>query len=146
MTNCPFQLNADGLWQCPDCGWIYPRPGPRRSPRRNCPKSPDITEAAERLGITGDDIKHWAQSLAKWMRAKFPMRTPEQVDYCLHICVKCKEFIPSNPKCTGETCRIKIGGYCKACGCRVSKSRVAISNKLAMATEACPKGKWKATA
>lgn len=106
-------------------------------PRRHCRKPLDVTEAAERLGITGKDIAKWAQALAKWMRAGFPMRTSTEVDTLLRICVKCKEFVPSNPKCTGEACRIKIGGSCKACGCRVSKSRVAVANKLAMGSEHC---------
>jgi len=38
VTDCPFQLNADGLWQCPDCDWVYPRKS-EKPPRRNCPKA-----------------------------------------------------------------------------------------------------------
>lgn len=144
MTNCPFQLNADGFYQCPQCDWVYPRFGPRRSPRRNCPKSPDITEAADKLGITGNDIKHWAQALARWTRAGFPKRPQPEVDRCLRICVNCPtdNYVPDNPKCTGEACRMKTGGRCKLCGCGVSKSRMAVFNKIKMATEDCPKNHW----
>lgn len=44
MINCKFQLNADNLWQCPDCGWVYPRKADK-PPRRNCPaKQPAYTQ------------------------------------------------------------------------------------------------------
>lgn len=39
MTDCPFQLNADGFFQCPQCDWVYPRKA-NKPPRRNCPKAP----------------------------------------------------------------------------------------------------------
>lgn len=146
MTDCPFFVNADGFYECPQCGYIYkPRQMCRKPPRRNCPNSPDITEAAEKLGITGDDIKHWAQALARWMRAGFPRRSQSEVDRCLRICVNCPtdNYVPDNPKCTGEACRMKTGGRCKLCGCRVSKSRVAVINKIRMATEGCPGQHWE---
>ena len=41
MTDCPFELNVNGLWQCPrkGCGWVYPLKSDK-PPRRNCPKAP----------------------------------------------------------------------------------------------------------
>lgn len=39
MMECPFQLNDDGLWHCPQCN----KPHPIKSdkpPRRKCPKAP----------------------------------------------------------------------------------------------------------
>lgn len=47
MRFCPFTLNADGLWQCPDCGWIYKRKA-EKSPRRNCPKKLTPEQLAQR--------------------------------------------------------------------------------------------------
>ncbi len=35
MYDCPFIL-IDGLWQCPDCGWVYPKKS-KDPPHRNCP-------------------------------------------------------------------------------------------------------------
>jgi len=129
MTDCPFHLTADGFWKCPECGYIDPRKA-AKPPRRNCPNSPDLTEARERLGISVDDMKHWAQALARWTRAGFPTRSQAEVERCLRICVKCDQY---------------VGGRCKSCGCRVSKSRIAVANKLKMATERCPKGHWGET-
>lgn len=38
MIDCLFILNADGLWKCSQCGWVYPRAADT-PPRRNCPKT-----------------------------------------------------------------------------------------------------------
>ena len=143
MPNCPLQLNADGFFECPQCEWVYKRKADK-PPHRTCPKSPALTEAAEKLGITGDDIKHWMHALARWTRAEFPVRSQAEIERCLRICVRCPSdnYVPDNPKCTTEACRMKTSGRCKLCGCRVSKSRVAVINKIRMATEDCPKGHW----
>lgn len=37
MSNCTFQQNEQGLWQCSECGWVYPKES-EKPPRRNCPK------------------------------------------------------------------------------------------------------------
>ncbi len=37
MRDCPFVLNADGYWRCPQCGWVYPLKDPV-PPDRNCPE------------------------------------------------------------------------------------------------------------
>lgn len=127
MTDCPLQLNDDGLWQCPDCDWIYPRKA-EKPPRRTCRNVPDIIEAAEKLGITGDDIKHWAQALARWTAAGFPVRSQaEVIEIEATHCRPCEKY---------------VDGRCQECGCRVSKSRWGVANKLKMATENCPLGKW----
>ncbi len=134
MTNCPLNRNANGYLECPDCHWIYK--GKAEFPHRNCPNSPDLTEARERLGISVDDMKHWAQALARWTRAGFPVRSQSDIERCMRICVKCKDFLPDKPLCT-DACQLKTGGRCRRCGCRVSKSSFAVANKIRMATEEC---------
>jgi hypothetical protein len=57
----------------------------------------------------------------------------------MRICVKCKDFVPDNPLCTANACKMKLGGRCRRCGCRVSKSSFAVANKIRMATEECEK-------
>jgi len=126
MTDCILTRNKNGYLECPDCHWVYK--GKAKHPRRNCPNSPDLTEAREKLGISAEDMKHWAQALARWTRAVYPVRSQAEVERIERdICRPCEEY---------------VDGRCKSCGCRVSKSRIAVSNKLKMATESCPKGKW----
>jgi rubredoxin len=37
VIDCPFALNFEtGLWQCPDCGYVYKKKSDK-PPRRNCP-------------------------------------------------------------------------------------------------------------
>ena len=52
MTDCPFTLNADHHWQCPQCGWVYPRQSDK-PPRRNCTKAtgarPQLTRREQLL-------------------------------------------------------------------------------------------------
>lgn len=65
-TDCPFTWTTDH-WHCPQCGFDYkPRhPGPRKPPRRNCPKAPDAPP--RRLG-TGDYLH---AILKKWFHADY---------------------------------------------------------------------------
>ncbi len=149
MNYCPFTRDAKGHLKCPDCHWIYK--GKATAPRRNCPKSPDITEAAQRLGITIDDINHWSHALAKWKRAGYPVRTQAEVERIERECCRpCDQYVPDTGAWVGTLVKWITGtatyGRCKVCRCGVSTSRVAVANKLAMATEGCPEGKFEATA
>ncbi len=48
MTDCPFTLNAEtGLWQCPECDWVYPRKT-EKPPHRNCPAKLTPEQKAQR--------------------------------------------------------------------------------------------------
>ena len=145
MQNCPLQLNADNLWQCPNCGWVYPRKSDK-PPHRNCPASrtPEAIAAAEaererqqaealeagtKLGWKPKHIKRWAGALLKWKRAGYPTRTDTKVAAILVICESCDKYKADE-------------GRCSVCGCCVSTSGMAVFNKTRMATECCPKGKW----
>ena len=64
MIDCPFTLNTDGLWQCPDCGWVLKLKRDKPIPR-NCPAS-----------ITDEDRKRMAESAEQMMGQDAP--TPEQ--------------------------------------------------------------------
>jgi hypothetical protein len=60
MSFCPMELN-DGLWQCPECGYRFPRSLPK-PPIRNCPGSapPATTQPAliERLRLRHHSPPH----------------------------------------------------------------------------------------
>lgn len=141
MTDCPFTLNTDGLWQCPDCGWVYKRKADK-PPRRNCPASrtpeaiaeaekqqAEALEAGKKLGWTAGDAKKWAAALLRWRAAGYPVRTDEEVEYIVWICEDCGDYKADEKRC-------------KICRCGVSTGGLAIFNKARLATERCPKDKW----
>jgi len=113
---------------CINCCWVKPN-GIIGWPHRNCPKSPALEPAAERLGVSLTDVSHYAQALARWTAAGFPVRDQAEVEKIeAEICRPCEKY---------------ANGRCKTCGCMVNKSSVAVANKLRMRTEVCPLGKWK---
>ncbi len=150
ITDCPFTLNADNLWQCPICGWVYK---PRRStllcrkpPRRNCPIPPtpeaiaeqkaeairqqaEALELGKSLGWTIEDAIHWAMALVRWQKAGRPQRTDEEVQYIVAICEACDDYKANEKRC-------------KICRCGVSTGDMAVCNKARLATESCPQQKW----
>lgn len=88
----------------------------------------ELAEAgAERLGVNWDDARNYAKALARWTAAGFPTRTEEEVQRILH------------ERC--EPCESYVEGRCKICRCQVNLGP-AITNKIRMATEDCPKHKW----
>jgi hypothetical protein len=124
MTDCI--PNADQT-ACINCGWIKPE-RIKGWPRRNCPASPALLPAAARLGLSLDDVGHYAQALAKWTAAGFPTREQaEVVRIEAEICRPCENY---------------RNGRCAKCGCRVTASSIAIVSKIKMATEHCPLALW----
>ena len=121
MNDCQFFSDN----RCVYCGWQWKRDTP--FPRRNCDNPPDLRPAAKKLGIRTIHIKHFAQALIRWTAAGMPMREQAEVERLEAVCRECKHY---------------RNGRCAKCGCCVSKSRVAVRNKIKMATENCPAGKW----
>ena len=76
MTDCPFELNTDDLWQCPQCGWVYKLKSVK-PPRRNCPKAPDREEAEKQR------LDRELQELVDSGAAK---RTMEEIQATLREC------------------------------------------------------------
>jgi hypothetical protein len=108
----------------------------KKAPHRICAKSEAVTVAAESLAeVTGDsritsDIATYGHAVLRWLAAGRPVRSPEEVaaifrDHCLGC-----EFYNAQ------------SGRCKICGCRVKREGHAVLNKIAMATEHCPKRYW----
>jgi hypothetical protein len=87
---------------------------------------PPLAEAAGRLGISLSDVAHYGKALFMWGAAGFPERSDEEVARLLAICQACEHYTQ---------------GRCRKCGCRVSNAP-ALINKIRMATENCPIGKW----
>jgi len=72
----------------------------------------------------------YAKAVRRWVAAGKPERTQEEVEaiYEEH-CSKCALF---------------RNGVCNACGCPASTDQPPLRNKLRMATEACPLGRFPA--
>lgn len=114
---------------CPHCGRAARRDPRGALVRRMCvPRPPDLTPAADRLGVSLADVGRYAAALTRWTLAGLPTRTDSQVAALYALCTAC-------PRLTGDRC--------SACRCRVAPSGLAMANKLRMATEACPLGKWQ---
>jgi hypothetical protein len=92
-----------------------------------CKNSPELKNAADKLGITAKHVAEYASALALWSNAGFPSRKQAEVERLETICRACEYYRK---------------GRCAKCGCCVNKSRVAVLNKIKMATESCPIEKW----
>ena len=113
-----MNCDFDDSLKCRNCGYVARRAGTRRQ-----------------CGIHGPEplekLSHYAQAVTRWTLAGLPKRSAEQIAALHAICQACDRY---------------DGGACKVCGCAVSESPIPLVNKLAMATEVCPLGKWPADA
>ena len=69
----------------------------------------------------------YAKAVAKHVTTGMERRTDSEVNTLLTICESCEHY---------------AGGKCRVCGCRCNRGKIAYLNKLRMASEHCPKGKW----
>jgi hypothetical protein len=72
----------------------------------------------------------WSEACAKWVEAGSPVRLQDEIDRIYkYFCKPC-------------SFRMRSKNICLVCGCRVDVFGYAVFNKIKMATEHCPKGKW----
>ena len=72
----------------------------------------------------------YAEAVARWMSAGRPERSPDEIERLFQAhCQSCGWY---------DTTR----QICRGCGCRTVTTGWSIRNKLAMATEHCPRGLW----
>ena len=127
-VDCLLAEESPGVWRCAVCQRPYrgPRP-PRRQCRPGEAPTQAVRQAAEKLGISIDDLGHYAAALARWAAAGFPVRSQAEVARIEVICRACEHYVE---------------GRCRHCGCRVNTGRIAITNKIKMASERCAVGRW----
>lgn len=136
-THCQFEKRPqDGLWQCAQCDYTFKFPLDK-PPIRGCSNAPDLRPAAERLvEETGDPtiidkMGHYGLALGRWILSGFTTRSKEEVARIYtECCLPCEQHDQE-------------ADACKLCGCNVRVEGMALLNMIAMATEKCPKGKWK---
>lgn len=78
-------------------------------------------------------IWSYTHAVARWVAAGRPTRSAQEIAHLLAAhCLHCQAYDPKQQ-------------LCAACGCRIARGLTPIANKLAMATEACPLGKFRAS-
>ncbi len=76
--------------------------------------------------------KRYSRAVRRWIAAGRPTRSEEEVRNIFEThCKPCARYNEKKQACT-------------ICGCRVRRQGLAVLNKIRMATECCPLGKWQA--
>lgn len=128
LMHCEMTYIGNGTCKCVRCPNKAKTDRPERV-RAQClaGDSDDSDQTVFKLGW------NYATALARWVAAGQPRRTESEIKSILAICQACPLYRP-NKKDTGK-------GHCKACGCGLNDKN-EVTNKIMMATEVCPKGKW----
>ncbi len=90
------------------------------------------TEAQKATQCPGSEwrVKRWSRAVSGWKKAGRPQRSPVLVHRIYWgKCWPCSAFDTQNQVCT-------------VCSCKVRDSGLPVLNKIAMATEHCPRRKW----
>ena len=116
MSLCVF----DDALTCIYCGYRARKP----KTHRQC--------GVEHPATAKEMLRGYAAALARWLAAGRPTRTDAETDRLFEICEGCPRYDVDRSACS-------------LCGCRVSRGGWAVVNKIRMATEDCPLGKWAAT-
>lgn len=119
---CDFEKVGDELYQCKVCGLKIHSKDPSKiyatchgEPRRK----PSIFQQAT----------NYAKAVARHISNGMETRSDVEVSDILSTCRKCEDYLPEESRC-------------RVCGCRLSNGESAFTNKLRMASEKCPKGRW----
>lgn len=135
-----------GYFDCLHCKLPLGHPRGQRAPR-------EYPEKVRRQCITiegsaaNPDVKppsaiararNYLSAREKWVAAGKPLRDDHERATLLAICQGCEHYDPK-PIAPGFA-----GGKCKVCRCGLAKERNTL-NKIAWATEMCPRGHWSAS-
>jgi hypothetical protein len=100
----------------------------RATIRRVCSALGVAKVLAEKELSWASKASNYAAAITKWLKAGRLTRTQAEIDQLLtEHCTPCERYRDGN---------------CSACGCRVNRGTLPFLNKLAMATESCPLGKF----
>lgn len=135
VKQCDWQEISPGQWQCRRCGTLVvstvDADGKVLVPPLD--QLPPCGQSAFEADDDGPPLAAqavgYAKALARWIAAGRPTRPPALVQQIYQVCTACDRFDPG-------------GDRCRLCGCRVNQHQGGWRNKIAMATESCPLGKW----
>lgn len=117
---CPFRYRGERSAGCSITG---------------LPVDPDICgrcDETTRTHTAGtlDKVQNYFGAVRQWVAMGMPTRTPEEIEHLFNThCKGCERYDIMNHAC-------------KTCGCNVSEDDSPLTNKLAMATEKCPLGRF----
>jgi hypothetical protein len=103
--------------------------GPEAEQPESSNKEADGAPVPEPPGLVRRALSY-AEALAQWTAAGRPERSDKDVEHIFTaFCKPCRWFHRHRQICRG-------------CGCRVADKGFAITNKIKMATEHCPRNLW----
>jgi len=114
--------------RCPRCCGNLEATEPARPTKHHEEHLKQAQAGAERLGLSWSDARHWSAAMARWAAKGFPVRSRQQVAWIERECCR--------------PCEHYQDGRCTHCRCRVNTNPIAAANKIKMATEDCPLGRW----
>lgn len=149
MAQCDFQLlkvtPKGNLFRCTRCG-LEP-PATKHSKIRATCTDPTATPNIRRPSIVSQ-VDHYQTAVRRWKKAGSPVRPDGEVERIFEKhCAKCPYY--ADGICRHENCGCHVGPpnpdsalvkFATAIG--VGAPAQAMTNKLKMATEKCPIGKW----
>jgi len=100
---------------------LSPLSGIKRNPMNESQKKPGYFGMAY----------HYTRALSRWIKAGRPVRNEAEIKRIFEtFCSPCEAHDMESSSC-------------RYCGCRVNLKESALTNKIAMATEDCPIGRWQ---
>jgi hypothetical protein len=118
-------------WRCANCGRGGEFDDGVAVVRCGCGHVDTSPRGVERPASPGivRRLVNFKSAVRRWIAAGRPVRTGERIAELLAIC---------------RDCEWQRGGQClhEDCGCNVNDKSRPLTNKLAMATESCPVGKF----
>ncbi len=99
------------------------------------PVTPEIcnrcdAETREHSATFGESVTNYFGAVRRWVASGRPRRSEKEIEQLFNEnCKGCDRYDP-------------VKHACKSCGCQVSTDSSPLSNKLAMATEHCPIGRF----
>lgn len=122
-------LRVGNALKCTACGRSWRTAADRVAHACTAAKVEIGSGDAYRMPGTVKLATRYGKAVARWIAAGRPTRSQDEIDALLAICQTCRQYNAEYAACA-------------KCGCSVNSQASGLANKLAMATEHCPLGKW----
>lgn len=125
MKECEFEYNEQmGVYRCTVCGREI------KAPKDTIVSAYcKIQTPNEKLPTLTQKALHYVAAVVQHYATGANTRPNEEVEALLTICQQCENYN-------------SVLEICRVCGCRCTNGSNAFFNKLRMASQHCPRGKW----